>query len=219
MNILFIGNSYTYYNDLPALFEILANENEKDVVSSSVTFGGAKLYQFVDEENEYSAKLDQLLKDNKYDICILQEQSILPIVNYSMFLGGVKKLNIKISEMLNNFILYETWGRKTGSETLEEYGWTNESMTKLLAEAYENAAKEIGADVAHVGQNFHKVYKTHAEIELYNEDKTHPSYKGSCLATLTLYKTIFGELPKTMESFNLSEEEKRIFNEAIESWD
>ena len=85
MNILFIGNSYTYYNDLPALFEILANENEKDVVSSSVTFGGAKLYQFVDEENEYSAKLDQLLKDNKYDICILQEQSILPIVNYSMF--------------------------------------------------------------------------------------------------------------------------------------
>ena len=94
----------------------------------------------------------------------------MPIVNYSMFLGGVKKLNIKISEMLNNFILYETWGRKTGSETLEEYGWTNESMTKLLAEAYENAAKEIGADVAHVGQNFHKVYKAHAEIELYNEE-------------------------------------------------
>ncbi len=218
MNILFIGNSYTYYNDLPALFENLANENGKNVKTDSVTFGGARLHQFV-EDNEYAKQLDDLLANNEYDICIFQEQSILPIVNYSMFFGGIEKVNMKVTAHVNKIVFYETWGRKTGSETLEEYGWTNESMTKLLAEAYENAAKEIGADVAHVGQNFHKVYKAHAEIELYNEDKTHPSYKGSCLATLTLYKTIFGELPKTMESFNLSEEEKRIFNEAIESWD
>lgn len=218
MNILFIGNSYTYYNDLPALFENLANENGKNVKTDSVTFGGARLHQFV-EDNEYAEQLDNLLANNEYDICILQEQSILPIVNYSMFFGGIEKVNMKVTAHVKKIVFYETWGRKTGSETLEEYGWTNESMTKLLAEAYGNAANVIGADVAHVGQNFHKVYKTHSEIELYNEDKTHPSYKGSCLAALTLYQTLFGELPNTMESFNLSEEEKRIFDEAIESWD
>ena len=132
MNILFIGNSYTYYNDLPALFEKLANENGKNIHTDSVTFGGARLHQFV-EENEHAKELDRLLINNTYEICILQEQSILPIVNYSMFLDGVKKLNMKMKGMLKNFTLYETWGRKTGSETLEEYGWTNESMTNLLS--------------------------------------------------------------------------------------
>ncbi len=218
MNILFIGNSYTYYNDLPTLFENLANENGKNVETDSVTFGGARLHQFV-EDNEYAEQLDNLLANNEYDTCILQEQSILPIVNYGMFFGGIEKVNMKVTAHVKKIVFYETWGRKTGSETLEEYSWTNESMTKLLAEAYGNAAKEIGADVAHVGQHFHKVYKAHPEIELYNEDKTHPSYKGSCLAALTLYKKIFGVLPNAMESLDISEEEKRIFGEIIESWD
>ena len=177
MNILFIGNSYTYYNDLPSLFEKLAN--------------------------------------NTYEICILQEQNILPIANYSMFLDGVKKLNMKMKGLLKNFTLYETWGRKTGSETLEEFGRTNETMTNSLSEAYQNAAKAIDADVAHVGLNFHKVYSKHPEIELYNEDKTHPSYKGSCLAALTLYKTIFGEEPIKNNTLDISAEEKRIFEEIV----
>lgn len=218
MNILFIGNSYTYYNDLPALFESLANENEKNIHADSVTFGGARLHQFV-EENEYAEELNRLFANNIYEICVLQEQSILPVVNYGMFLDGVKKLNMKVGNMLTKFTLYETWGRKIGSATLEEYGWTNESMTKLLAEAYGNAAKEIGAEVAHVGLNFYKVYSTHPEIELYNEDKTHPSYKGSCLAALTLYKKIFSEMPGKTASLDIGDEEKRIFYEAIKSWD
>lgn len=214
MNILFIGNSYTYYNDLPAIFEKLANENGKNVMTSSVTFGGARLHQFV-EDNEYAKMLDELLEKNQYDICILQEQSILPIVNYTLFLEGIKNLNTKLDGMLKNFILYETWGRKNGSETLEEYGWTNESMTKHLSEAYGKAAKEISAEVAHVGLNFFEVYKKHPEIELYNEDKTHPSYKGSCLAALTFYKNIFGTVPEKTDSLELSEWEKEIMKNTI----
>ena len=31
MKILFIGNSYTYYNDLPAILKALAEENGKAV--------------------------------------------------------------------------------------------------------------------------------------------------------------------------------------------
>ena len=214
MHILFIGNSYTYYNDLPAIFEKLANENGKNVMTSSVTFGGARLHQFV-EDNEYAKMLDELLEKNQYDICILQEQSILPILNYSLFLEGVKVLNAKMAYTSKHFTLYETWGRESGSETLEEYGWTNESMTELLAEAYEKAAKEIGAEVAHVGLNFYKIYKNHPEIKLYNEDKTHPSYKGSCLAALTLYKNIFGTVPEKTASLELSEQDKEIMKKTI----
>ena len=39
MNILFIGNSYTYYNDMPAIFQALARDNGKDVNTYAVTKG------------------------------------------------------------------------------------------------------------------------------------------------------------------------------------
>ena len=40
MKILFIGNSYTYYNDMPALLESLMCENGYDAKIHSVTKGG-----------------------------------------------------------------------------------------------------------------------------------------------------------------------------------
>lgn len=43
---LFIGNSYTYYNDMPKLFETLCRENGKDVTAYSVTKGGRELRRY-----------------------------------------------------------------------------------------------------------------------------------------------------------------------------
>ena len=53
MNILMIGNSYTYYNDMPKILESLAIENGKDVRVDSVTKGGRKLYANLLPEDEY----------------------------------------------------------------------------------------------------------------------------------------------------------------------
>ena len=55
MNILFIGNSYTYYNDMPNILEALAKENGKDLSADAVTKGGRKLYANLDAEDEYFA--------------------------------------------------------------------------------------------------------------------------------------------------------------------
>ena len=40
LNILFIGNSYTYFSDLPTLFSSLCAANGQDVRVDSVTCGG-----------------------------------------------------------------------------------------------------------------------------------------------------------------------------------
>ena len=42
MNILFIGNSYTYYNNMPKMLEALAKENGKKLCVNAVTKGGRK---------------------------------------------------------------------------------------------------------------------------------------------------------------------------------
>ena len=77
MNILFIGNSYTYVNDMPKLFETIAKDNGKDVNVFSVTKGGHKLHLYARENNEYTQKIDSLISENLFDICFFQEQSCL----------------------------------------------------------------------------------------------------------------------------------------------
>ena len=48
MNILFIGNSYTYYNDLPEIFKKLARSGGYNVYQDSLTSGGYSLLKHAD---------------------------------------------------------------------------------------------------------------------------------------------------------------------------
>ena len=67
-NILFIGNSYTYYNEMPDILEKLAKENGKDVRVFSVTCGGHKLWEYAHGDDEYTAKIDELIKKTEMEI-------------------------------------------------------------------------------------------------------------------------------------------------------
>ena len=53
INILFVGNSYTFFNDMPhACFKKIAEEAGYSVTVTAVTKGGAYLYQYADPEHE-----------------------------------------------------------------------------------------------------------------------------------------------------------------------
>ena len=205
MKILFIGNSYTYVNDMPKIFETLCRDNGHDVTVTSVVHGGHKLYQYVDCDDQYKARFEEAIAADHYDLCFLQEQSYLPLSNYDLFFSGVSKLIERAKPSVDRFMLYATWGRKEGHPTLEEFGWTNKSMTFDLASAYTKAGEAFSLSVSHVGLSFYKIYTEHSSIELYHEDKTHPSWEGSCLAALTHYNSVFGDMPSVFDALNLDE--------------
>ena len=60
---------------------------------------------------------------------ILQEQSLRPITEPEKFRAAASNLNGRIRAIGAQPVLYATWGRQSGSETLAELGLTNESMT------------------------------------------------------------------------------------------
>jgi len=197
-SILFIGNSYTFYNDMPtAIFEELAASCGYQVEITAITRGGYRLSQFSDPADEYGAKVaDALSGTKKIDIVILQEQSVRPATdNVPLFFSAVRNLTERIKAIGAKPVLYATWGRKAESSTLDTYGWTNESMTWKLAAAYQAIGDELGISVANVGLAFYDVYTTQENIELYNSDKSHPSYAGSYLAATTLFAKIFSVDP------------------------
>ena len=171
MNILFIGNSYTYFNDLPAVFSALANENGKHVTAHSVTRGGRKLNQFMDTEDDCTKELGCVLADNPpYDAVFMQEQSLLPALDHDAFLSGVTFVKRMADTRTDRFILYTTWARKLGSPDLDTHGWSRVRMTLLLDESYRRAGKALDIPVSPVGINFWKVISAHPELDLHAPD-------------------------------------------------
>ncbi|MBR6548175.1 MAG: hypothetical protein IKT68_01395 [Clostridia bacterium] len=215
MNILFVGNSYTFFSKMPTLFEWLAKDNGKDVTVYSVTAGGRRLEQYQTEDDPATIELKTLLANHSFDVCFLQEQSLLPVTDKGEFFKGITIVTDLIGQNIPRKFLYETWGRKEGSTELADLGLTNQSMTKALALAYREAAETFGFTVSHVGENFYTVHHDHPDLELYCEDFSHPSHVGSCLAALTHYYSLFGELPQKIDALTLSQEDFALLSAAI----
>ena len=109
-----------------------------------------------------------------------------------------------------------TWGRADGSDTLAHYGWTREGMTEGLYNAYCQAAQISHAEVSPVGLCFAKAVETTPEIDLYDPDKSHPSYAGTCVAALSHYKTVFGEMPQDLSALKLESGVAKVLAEAVD---
>lgn len=189
--ILFVGNSYTYYNDMPQqIFAPKAAAAGLSAEVTAVTKGGWTLSKFADPEDEEGKRLRAVVAGQHYDYVVLQEQSCRPVVNSEKFFEGVAGVKELLSKQADRFFLYATWGRKPGNEKLQELGLTNEEMTEQLAAAYEEAGKRFDMPVAHAGKAFADYRAKNPDVELYNPDGSHPSEKGSEIAAETILATI-----------------------------
>ena len=213
MKILFIGNSYTYFNDMPKMLYTLAAENGEELEVDSVTCGGRKLYENLNAGDKYNDQITELLKNKSYDVLILQEQSYFALIDPAEFERGVCELASLVGA--KRTILYATWGRKIGCDLLEKYSWSSEEMGEKLHAAYSLAAEKCGADLSPVGLCFNCINKESA-LELYNPDLSHPSRLGTVVGVLCHYKKIFGALPKSYSSLELGPEQASVILETVD---
>ena len=198
--ILFIGNSYTYYNNMPARYfgEIMQAAGYK-VKIMSLTKGGWTLLNSSNARDELGSKVDSILKNQEFDFVVLQEQSMTPAVNIGSFYNAVKRLDNKIRESGATPVLYATWGRKQGSGDLTAYGLTAETMTWKLSAVYEHMGETHDIPVAHVGLAFWDIVQNERRVNLFDTDLSHPNAAGSYLAALTIFARITGVDPTTVD--------------------
>jgi len=186
ISVLFVGNSYTYYNDMPHDFFVKeASAAVYSVNVTSITKGGAYLSQFADMKSEQGKKLREIIGGHHYDFAVLQDQSINPIIDEGRFLNSVRNLKELIDA--EHFVLYATWGRNAGSPQLVELDLTTEQMTEKLSIAYNKAAQLYNMRVAEVGKAF---MNYELRNDLYNADRSHPSSTGSMVAAHVIFETI-----------------------------
>ena len=77
LKVLFIGNSYTYVNDLPSLVVGLADAaGGRKIETDQRLPGGYTFQQHVSDK-----KAIEKIRERKWDVVILQENSLQPILN------------------------------------------------------------------------------------------------------------------------------------------
>jgi len=138
-----------------------------------------------------------------YDYMILQEQSV-KLANvrsgfakhqhWSFPEADLLNHRSKVSDICRKTMFYMTWGRKDGNGIylpFSPYGQSYEEMQDHLTENYLELAEVMEAEVAPVGEAWRKVLNDYPQIELYNNDGSHPSLAGTYLAACVFYTAIF----------------------------
>lgn len=187
MKILFLGNSFTYYNDLP---KMLSEISGGKLSCESVTRGDAYLSEYSETDSEVRGKLDTLLANGEsFDFVVLQEQSLLPATNAEKTLESARAIVRLIPD--TSFALYQTWSYKRGSKKLASTGFSFEEMTDSLAAGYRQVGEAIGASVIPVGAAFAEADRR--GLNLYNDDDCyHPNVMGTYLAACVFYRAFTG---------------------------
>lgn len=193
--VLFIGNSYTYVNNLPQLVADIALSKSDTVIYDSNTPGG---YTF--NMHSQDATTLQKIKSQQWDVVILQAQSQEPSFSPSQVMSQTypfaKRLcdSIRANNPCTEIMFYMTWGRKNGdASNCASYApvCTYIGMQARLRESYMMFSDSFKTSVAPVGvawKNFRNSYPT---IDLYQPDESHPSLHGSYLAACVFYSSIF----------------------------
>ena len=167
MKVLFLGNSHTFFDDMPELFARFVEKTTGEKPSvTMLAYSGRELAW---HRKEYFALRFNLLHGG-YDYCVIQQAAHpYPPVESTLGIGGeiidlCQRCGVKP-------VVYMTWAEKRFPENQQK-----------MIDTCRKLAAENGALLAPVGQVWQKVQQKYPEIDLYYKDGEHAGPYGDFLA-------------------------------------
>jgi hypothetical protein len=194
-NVLFIGNSFTFMNNMPFIFKDIATSKGRNVHVDTVVEGGKNLEYHSNQLETYQA-----INSRKWDYVVVQAHSnelAQPDtkVDKNTFPFAQKIIDsIRKNSPCTQVILYMTWGYKYGNPKWAPIA-SYDSMQYRISNQYLRFADLLNTQVSPVGEVWKHVRANHAGINLYDPDNFHPNLEGSYISACTFYAAIFGESP------------------------
>ena len=183
MRILMLGNSFTYYHDLPDMVAELTGAEVR-----SHTRGGARLAEQLNERTEMGARTMKALREERWDYVVLQEQSNAPSTTPKAYRKNVARLCALVRQAGAVPVIYATWAYEKGNDWYAKESMTYDALYEGLTASFTEAARENGALLAPAGEAFRRGSAEGAA--LYDPDGRHPSAEGSRLAAGIIAGTI-----------------------------
>ena len=177
MKVLFIGNSHTYYNDMPSLVKRRLDEEGYDCHVTMLAHPAWFLAQHVEDPE---AKFN--IRFGGYDYVVLQEHAH-PFGPEEKFFEAVRTLTDWIKEAGATPVIYLTWAQKNEPEAQQR-----------MTDAHKRIAEETGSLLAHVGDEWWGYMRSWPELEMYADDGAHASPAGSDFAAKMIESEILHDL-------------------------
>ena len=199
VRILFIGNSYTYYNDFCDIFQNLCQSAGKLVYVRQAVQGRHSLLQASRTSDPLGRYIRQLLTTQKWDYVVLQERHNFPVLKPARTKAGVKALEPYIKAAGAKMILYQNWAPAKGHKEYRKFSNRVSGRADYqlkINRLFSEIASETGAKVAPVGTAFFQCQGTFSKIRLIRRDHSHPTWAGSYLAACVMYATLFETSPE-----------------------
>ncbi|MFC1848926.1 DUF4886 domain-containing protein [candidate division CSSED10-310 bacterium] len=193
IRVLFIGNSHTFYNALPTIYQNLARSRQVPLAAyvKPVTVGGFTLSQHWKHEPTRAA-----LKE-KWDFVIIQGASSEPITAQNSYISAAQNIVGQVREQGAHPILFLTWAYASWdyaySQSPRLYGQTPTELQDKLNYTALFLQKILNLTIAPVGPAWRIATQEFDETSLYHEDGNHARIMGSYLAACTIYEAIHGE--------------------------
>lgn len=210
-SVLFIGNSFTFMNDMPTMFRQIAEAKGHKIYVDTVVEGGKNFEYHASQKETYAT-----IRSRKWDYVIIQghsnelaqpdskvEKQTLPFAKQIVD-------SIRANNPCTQVVLYMTWGYKYGNPKWAPIS-SYDSMQFRVKNQYMRFADFLNARVSPVGEVWKTVRSNYSGLNLYDPDNQHPSLAGSYISACTHFATIFGESPiGNGIQVKLSPEERQI---------
>ena len=185
--ILFVGNSLTYYNDLPLIVESLADSvpgltPDQRLSVAMVAFPD---YALIDHWSEGSAV--RALEQNKWNVVVLQQGSSALDESRVLLRDWTKKFDEKIRAAGARTGMYAVW---PFASRQFDFDRVNESYTL--------AAQDVNGMLFPVGEAWRAAWRRDPNLALYATDGLHPTVRASYLGGLVITSMLLDKSPVGM---------------------
>jgi hypothetical protein len=195
ISVLWIGNSYTYVNDLPGMTNNIALSLGDKISYDSKTNGGYTFQNHTNDPLTYTK-----INSKPWDYVVLQGQSQEPSFPTSQVVTQTIPFALQLTDSIyeNRYcsqpMYYMTWGREVGDPQWDSIN-TFYKMNDRLRSAYLRMTDSSEASVSPVGSAWRYIRDNYPMIQLYSGDGSHPNVAGSYLTAATFYASLFRKTP------------------------
>jgi len=196
LKVLFVGNSFTYFYNLPQVVSAMAAEQGEVVLSRQSTVGGSNLEQHWKEQRGTQTR--RLIPSRDWDYVVFNNHSMSPLRDSAAFMEYGKKFAMLVKEQGATPIFMMTWAYES-----------NPLMQKEVALAYQKLAVETESICFPAGLLFASARELRPDLHLFFDDK-HPSELGTYLLGLGFNRYFTGHdstgLPERITTLDRNDE-------------
>jgi hypothetical protein len=175
LRVLFVGNSLTATNDLPAYVARLADASGRRLEYRTIAVGRYSL-----EDHWNLGEAQKALASRSWDVVVMQQgPSALPESQVNLRAWAIRFADEARSR-----------GTRPALLTVWPESYRQDALSDVIT-SYRRAAAAAGAELLPAGLSWQQAWRCDRRLGLYGEDGFHPSPLGTYAAALVVYGRLF----------------------------